>query len=175
MKMSCFDQSLVTAFIERNGKFLMFHKKPDVPDEFGVTEGEWGGVTGEQYPRDIIGEVVKREVFERTGLTLQRWKYRAAVEFWDVNRRGKRVCFFYCDKFKGKLLPENEYGTYEWVDKNKVLELSLSRADRIFLKKVIGENRKFLFFQGLFDLKGKYIRAIIDTDNTFVPQSEWDI
>lgn len=172
----CIRRVLNVAYLERSGKILMCHLNEDAKKTLKLDDAEWTGILCFDTQCEVPGEVMKRYVFEKSGFTMQRYKMKNAIEFWTDRLHAQRQHTFYCDKFKGKLVQEDEYGTLEWVKKEQIKDLKLWRADRMFFKKNYEEGRKFFFFQGRYTEDGEFIRATLYQDNdTFLKKEEWDV
>ena len=153
----------------------MFRINPEAKQETPLYNAEWTGVHGLQYGFENAGDCIKRVVFEKTGITMQRYKLRCVLDFWNLRREVERVNCFYCDKFKGKLQPRDDGGTYEWIPKDEIKNLKLWRADRMFFKKNMEEGMDFYYFQGVFTFTGDYIRGSLYPNKEFVKPEEWDV
>ena len=100
-----------------------------------------------------------REVYEETGLCLSSWRFRAVVTFvsdqWDT----EYMHLFTADSFSGRLKSCDE-GELEWVDRDRLTELSIWEGDKIFLR-LLREDAPF------FSLKLSYhgdrlVSAVLD-------------
>ena len=89
-----------------------------------------------------------REVYEETGLTLESYHLRGIVTFLSDCWEGEYMFLYTSDQFSGEIRVCDE-GDLQWVEKEKVMDLSLWEGDRIFLKKLM-EN------EGYFSLKLRY-------------------
>ncbi len=171
----CIKRVLNVAFIERSGKILMCKLNDEAKEKLQLDDADWTGVLGYQCQTEVPGESIRRHVFEKTNITMQRYKMKNVIEFWTDRTHGQRIQCFHCDKFKGKLVQDDEYGTYEWVRKEDIPYLKLWRADRMFFKKNMDEGMKFFFFQGYYTLDGEYIRASLFQSRDFLKRKEWDV
>lgn len=171
----CVRRVLNVAYLERNGKILMCHLNEKAREELKLDDAEWTGILCFDSQTEVPGELMKRAVFEKSGFTMQRYKMKNAIEFWTDRTHAQRQHTFYCDKFKGKLLQEDEYGTLEWVPVERIKELKLWRADRMFFKKNYHEGMKFFFYQGYYTEDNRFIRAtLFQNPKKFLRKEEWD-
>lgn len=143
-------------YIEQNDHYLMLHrvKKKEDPNA-----GKWIGVGGKFEEGESPEECVKREVLEETGLTLAFPRLRGIVTFVSDVFPAEYMFLFTADHFTGTLHSCDE-GELAWIEKKKVLSLSLWEGDRVFLR-LLAEERPF------FSLKLSYqgdqlVSAVLD-------------
>ena len=108
-------------------------------------------------------ECLLREVREETGYELRNFKFRGIVTF-IFEKFGKEIAeymhLFSAKNVAGEPIDCNE-GVFEWVDKNKVYDLSLWEGDKIFLKLL--ENRSdFFSLKLVYDSDEKLIEVLLD-------------
>ncbi|MBQ8393272.1 MAG: 8-oxo-dGTP diphosphatase [Clostridia bacterium] len=116
-------------YIEKDGAYLMLHKASRKNDG---NDGKWLGVGGHFEEKESPFDCVTREVYEETGLTLIKPKYRGLVTFVSDKYETELMHLFTCTEFTGELssCPEGELC---WVDKAKVRELPMWEGDKVFL------------------------------------------
>lgn len=144
-------------YIENNrGEYLMLHrtKKPN-----DLNAGKWIGVGGKFEADETPEECLLREVYEETGLSLTRYRFRGIVTFLSNEWEGEYMHLFTADKYEGTLCDCNE-GELAWVPKKDVLKLNLWEGDHIFLRELL-ENDRF------FSLKLSYTGDVL-TDSSFI-------
>lgn len=90
-----------------------------------------------------------REVWEETGYTVTKWRYCGIVTFISDRYEAEHMHLFVCTDWNGKEIVCNE-GDLEWIEKKRLLELTMWEGDKIFLK-LIDEHVPF------FSLKLTYV------------------
>ena len=116
-------------YIERDGCYLMLHRTKKVNDE---NHDKWIGVGGKFEEGESPEECMLREVREETGLTLTAWRYRGIVTFVSDEWGGEYMHLFTADGYTGALRDCDE-GVLEWIDRDRLSELTLWEGDKIFL------------------------------------------
>lgn len=147
-------------YIERDNKYLMMHRTKKKND---INEDKWIGVGGHFEIGESPEECLLREVREETGYELRNFKFRGIVTF-IFEKFGKEIAeymhLFSAKNVAGEPIECNE-GVFEWVDKNKVYDLSLWEGDKIFLKLL--ENRSdFFSLKLVYDSDEKLIEVLLD-------------
>ncbi len=117
-------------YIEKDGQYLMLHR---VKKENDLNRDKWIGVGGKFEDKESPEECVLREAKEETGLTLTDYRYRGIVTFVSNEWPTEYMHLFTAHGFTGELI-ECDEGTLEWIDKKKLLELTLWEGDKIFLR-----------------------------------------
>ena len=120
-------------YIEQDGRFLMLHRTKKEND---ANHDKWIAPGGKFLEGETPEECMLREVWEETGLTLNRWRFRGIVTFLSDCWEGEYMFLYTADRFSGQL-KECDEGELQWVEKDKVLELKLWEGDKIFLKKLM--------------------------------------
>ncbi len=144
-------------YIENDhGEYLMLHRTKKQND---LNAGKWIGVGGKFEADETPEECLLREVYEETGLTLTRYRFRGIVTFLSNEWEGEYMHLFTADKYEGTLCDCNE-GELAWVPKNDVLKLNLWEGDHIFLRELL-KNDCF------FSLKLSYTGDVL-TDSSFI-------
>ena len=144
-------------YIENDhGEYLMLHRTKKQND---LNAGKWIGVGGKFEADETPEECLLREVYEETGLTLTRYRFRGIVTFLSNEWEGEYMHLFTADKYEGTLCDCNE-GELAWVPKNDVLKLNLWEGDHIFLRELLKNDR-------FFSLKLSYTGDLL-TDSSFI-------
>ena len=117
-------------YIERDGKYLMLHRTKKENDE---NKDKWIGIGGKFEAGESPEDCALREVREETGLTLTHWQYRGIVTFVSDEWGTEYMHLFTATGFEGEQRLCDE-GELAWIDKKKLLELTLWEGDRIFLR-----------------------------------------
>ena len=127
------------------GQTLLLHR---VKKENDVNKDKWVGVGGGFEDKESPEDCLLREVWEETGLTLTRYRYRGIVTFVSDRWETEYMHLFTADGYEGDLIECNE-GRLEWVDNEVIPTLPAWEGDRIFLN-LIAEDVPF------FSLKLEY-------------------
>ena len=144
-------------YIENDhGEYLILHRTKKQND---LNAGKWIGVGGKFEADETPEECLLREVYEETGLTLTRYRFRGIVTFLSNEWEGEYMHLFTADKYEGTLCDCNE-GELAWVPKNDVLKLNLWEGDHIFLRELLKNDR-------FFSLKLSYTGDVL-TDSSFI-------
>lgn len=117
-------------YIERGSQYLMLHRTKKNDD---VNRDKWLGIGGHIEPGESPMACILREAREETGLMLLDCTYRGLVRFRSDTDPDEDMHLFTAARFAGKLHSCDE-GDLEWIDKSRLLELTLWEGDRIFLK-----------------------------------------
>ena len=127
------------------GQTLLLHR---VKKENDVNKDKWVGVGGGFEDKESPEDCLLREVWEETGLTLTRYRYRGIGTFVSDRWETEYMHLFTADGYEGDLIECNE-GRLEWVDNEVIPTLPAWEGDRIFLR-LIAEDAPF------FSLKLEY-------------------
>ena len=117
-------------YIERGGAYLMLHRTKKVND---MNHDKWLGIGGHIEPGETPEACILRECREETGLTLLDCCYRGIVHFRSDIYPDEEMHLFTATRFEGDMIVCDE-GDLEWIDKTRLLALTLWEGDRIFLK-----------------------------------------
>jgi 8-oxo-dGTP diphosphatase len=82
-----------------------------------------------------------REVWEETGFTVTKWRYCGIVTFVHNIYDDEHMHIFVCTDWTGDQIVCNE-GDLEWIEKQRLLELTMWEGDKIFLR-LMDEHRPF--------------------------------
>ena len=127
------------------GQTLLLHR---VKKENDLNKDKWIGVGGGFEDKESPEDCLLREVYEETGLTLTRYRYRGIVTFVSDRWETEYMHLYTADRWTGDIIECNE-GTLEWVDNARIPDLPAWAGDRIFLQ-LIAEDAPF------FSLKLEY-------------------
>ena len=117
-------------YIERGDSYLMLHRTKKEND---LNHDKWIGVGGKFEAGEAPEECMLREAKEETGLTLTRWRYRGVETFDSDVWETEYMHLFTADAWTGELRACDE-GELAWIDREKLLSLTLWEGDRIFLR-----------------------------------------
>ena len=132
---------------ERNGQYLMIHR---TKKEHDANRDKWMGVGGHFEMGESPEDCMRREVWEETGLTVTAFRYRGIVTFVSDEWGTEYMHLFTATGFTGEQHACDE-GELRWIEKKRLLELTLWEGDKIFLR-LLDENIPFfslkLVYQG---------------------------
>ena len=138
-------------YLERDGQYLMLHR---VKKQDDASHDKWSGVGGKCEADESPDECMLREVHEETGLTVTSWRYRGIVTFISDIWPCEYMHLFTADRWhQDDLLPDNDAdvwnlpdcdeGDLQWVEKERLFDLTLWPGDRIFLRLIMDPERPF--------------------------------
>lgn len=119
-------------YIEKDNKYLMLHRTKKEND---MNKDKWIGIGGKIEEGETPVECILREAKEETGLTLNHVTYRGIIYFKNDYYYDEDMHLFTCTDFSGTI-KECDEGTLEWIDKDKLFDLTLWEGDKIFLKEL---------------------------------------
>lgn len=117
-------------YIERGNQYLMLHRTKKADDE---NRDKWIGIGGHIEPGETPLACILRECREETGLTLLDARYRGVVHFRSDVWPDEDMHLFTATRFEGTMT-ECDEGELAWIDKDRLLELTLWEGDKIFLE-----------------------------------------
>lgn len=117
-------------YLEKDGRYLMLHRTKKENDE---NRDKWIGVGGKFEKDESPEDCMLREVEEETGLKVNGWRYRGIVTFVSDVYGCEYMHLFHCHEWTGEIKTCDE-GELEWIEKQKLLDLTMWQGDRIFLK-----------------------------------------
>lgn len=143
-------------YIEKDGKYLMLHR---IKKENDVNRDKWIGIGGKFEDGESPEECMLREAKEETGLDINRYSFRAIVTFVSDIYETEYMHLFTADGFTGNISDCDE-GCLEWIEKEKLYDLTLWEGDRIFLKLI---EKPCPFFSLKLEYRGdKLVSAVLD-------------
>ncbi len=127
-------QNTTLCYIEKDDQYLMLHR---VKKENDVNHDKWVGIGGHFEENESPEECAVREIFEETGLKVDRvgenaLKYRGIVTFVSDIYEGEYMHLFTCKSFSGEPTDCSE-GIPKWVKKSELKNLNQWEGDFIFL------------------------------------------
>lgn len=117
-------------YLERDGRYLMLHRTKKVNDE---NHDKWIGVGGKFEDGESPEDCMRREIFEETGLTVTKFRYRGIVTFVSDRWECEYMHLFTCTDWTG-VQKECDEGELAWIDQRALYDLTLWQGDRIFLE-----------------------------------------
>ena len=129
----------------------MLHR---VKKQNDASHDKWIGVGGKCEADESPDECMLREVKEETGLTITSWHYRGIVTFISDIWPCEYMHLFsadgwYTDNSLAKSenniqeLPDCNEGDLQWIDKDRLFNLTLWPGDRIFLRLIMNPDQPF--------------------------------
>ena len=132
-------------YIERGSQYLMLHR---VKKQNDINKDKWIGIGGKFEPGESPEDCLLREAREETGLTLTDYRYRGIVTFVS-GADTEYMHLFTATGFEGQIKPCDE-GDLEWIEKKKLLDLTLWEGDKIFLR-LLEEEIPFFSLKLVYD------------------------
>lgn len=127
-------------YLEKDGKYLMLLRNKKKNDE---NANKYIGVGGHVEEGETILQCAKREVYEETGLTMNKATYKGIVDFYKDGKSSIERMYLYTSKdFVGEVKDCDE-GTLEWVPIDKMEELPLWDGDKVFMPLIPIRDRAF--------------------------------
>ncbi len=126
-------------YLERGDQYLMLHR---VKKENDASHDKWIGVGGKCEPDESPDECMLREVKEETGLDLLQWRYRGIVTFISDVWPCEYMHLFTASEWTGEEIVCDE-GDLQWVDKQRLFDLTLWEGDKIFLRLLMDPTQPF--------------------------------
>lgn len=117
-------------YIERGHQYLMLHRTKKANDE---NHDKWIGIGGHFEPGETPLACILRECREETGLTLIEPRYRGIVHFRSDVWPDEDMHLFSAGRFEGEVTDCDE-GELAWIDRDRLLALTLWEGDKIFLR-----------------------------------------
>ena len=136
------------------GQTLLLHR---VKKENDLNKDKWIGVGGGFEDKESPEDCLLREVYEETGLTLTRWRYRGIVTFVSDRWETEYMHLYTADGWTGDIIECNE-GTLEWVDNARIPDLPAWAGDRIFLRLIAADAP---FFSLKLEYTGEALTAAV--------------
>ena len=117
-------------YIERDDQYLMLHRTRKEQDE---NKDKWIGIGGKFEAGESPEDCLLRECREETGLTLTDYRFRGLVTFVSDEWGTEYMHLFTATGFEGEQHLCDE-GELAWIEKKRLLELTLWEGDKIFLR-----------------------------------------
>lgn len=133
-------------YLERGNQYLMLHR---VKKQNDASHDKWIGVGGKCEADESPDECMLREVKEETGLDVLKWRYRGIVTFISDVWPCEYMHLFTASEWSGQEIVCDE-GDLEWIDKQRLFDLTLWEGDKIFLRLLMDSGQPF------FSLKLEY-------------------
>ena len=75
-----------------------------------------------------------REVYEETGLTLTKYRFRGIVTFLSDIYETEYMYLYTAEEYSGQMLEDCNEGNLEWVKKKDIEDLKIWEGDKIFFR-----------------------------------------
>lgn len=133
-------------YVKRDGYTLMVYRNRKVND---IHEGKWNGLGGKFEAGEMPEECITREVYEESGLSIQKPKLCGLLTFPNFKGNDWYVFVFTAQDFSGELIDSPE-GRLEWIPDKNILDLNLWESDHIFMPWI----QEGKFFSAKFEYEG---------------------
>ncbi len=147
-------KSTTLCYLERGSQYLMLHRTKKEND---LNHDKWLGVGGKFEEGESPEDCMLREVWEETGFTVTKWRYCGIVTFVSNLWEAEHMHLFVCNEWTGEQIVCNE-GDLEWIEKKRLLELTMWEGDKIFLKLI---DEKAPFFSLKLTYKGDDLQEAV--------------
>ena len=149
-------------YLERNRQYLMLHRIKKRNDE---NHEKWIGIGGKLEAGESPFDCARREILEETGLTVGALRYRGFITFVSERYGTEYMHLFSATDFRGEIKKECDEGELEWIDKQKLYDLTLWEGDRIFLALLDTEER-FFSLKLVYDAEGHLLSHALDVSSS---------
>ncbi len=147
-------KSTTLCYLERGSQYLMLHRTKKEND---LNHDKWLGVGGKFEEGESPEDCMLREVWEETGFTVTKWRYCGIVTFVSDLWEAEHMHLFVCNDWTGEQIVCNE-GDLEWIEKKRLLELTMWEGDKIFLQLI---DEKAPFFSLKLTYKGDDLQEAV--------------
>lgn len=130
-------------YIEKDDQYLMLLRNKKKIDE---NKGKWIGIGGKFEEGESPDECLVREVYEETGLKLERYQFRGIVTFVSDEWGTQYMHLYTASAFSGTM-KECDEGELRWIPKSEILSLNLWEGDRAFLIPLLKAESSLLFLK----------------------------
>ena len=119
---------------------LVHRNKRKEDDHFG----KYNGLGGKMHRRETVSGCMQREIKEEAGIDCLNMVLKGTINWTDFGKKNEDWLgfIFLIDQFSGDVFSENEEGSLEWIDIDKVYDLPLWEGDRYFLDDVFSNATK---------------------------------
>ena len=125
-------------YLTCKNQVLMLHR---VKKDHDINAGKWIGVGGHLEAGETPIMCARREIYEETGLFVQKLRLRGIVDFFSGKDLGEHM-YLYTGEVDSMEVRECNEGVLHWFPKRDILQLNLWEGDRIFLR-YLAEDRPF--------------------------------
>lgn len=120
-------------YVESEDKesYLMLHRVKKVND---INHDKWIGVGGKFEKDESPEECLLREVYEETGLTLTKYRFRGIITFLSDKYETEYMHLYTAEEYLGQMVEDCNEGNLEWVKKKDIENLKIWEGDKIFFR-----------------------------------------
>ena len=140
-------KTTTVCYIECDGKYLMIHR---VKKQNDPNKDKWIGIGGKLEAGESPFDCIRREVYEETGLTLDKVNYRGIITFVSNEFGTEYMHLFTSSDFHGEINPTCDEGVLEWIEKDRLINIPMWEGDKIFLR-LIDTNTKFFSLKLVYE------------------------
>ena len=134
--------------------------------EHDINAGKWIGVGGKAEAGESIRSGALREIREETGILPDSLDFRGIVNFMYEGEESECM-WLYTAETTSTEVPECSEGTLAWIKEEDIMDLELWEGDRIFLKKLLENDRELIGLDLWYDSSGNLIRT-----SEFIPDPQ---
>ncbi len=140
-------KTTTVCYIECDGKYLMIHR---VKKQNDPNKDKWIGIGGKLEAGESPFDCIRREVYEETGLTLDKVNYRGIITFVSNEFGTEYMHLFTSSDFHGEINPTCDEGVLEWIEKDRLINIPMWEGDKIFLR-LIDTDTKFFSLKLVYE------------------------
>lgn len=120
-------------------KVLLIHRNARSDDDH---LGKYNGLGGKMEANEDVVSCMKREILEEAGIECLDISLRGTINWTGFGPSGEDWLgfIFRVDAFKGTPYKKNNEGSLEWVEVDKIEELSIWEGDRYFLPLIFDQD-----------------------------------
>ncbi|RLK62588.1 8-oxo-dGTP diphosphatase [Atopobacter sp. AH10] len=140
-------------YLEREGKFLMMLRNKKKVD---INANKWLGVGGKVEAGESPYQAALREVYEETGYVVDDLKARGIITFL-YDQDEALYIFLYTGRAKEGDPCVCDEGELHYIEKEKILDLDLWEGDRVFLKRLLENDPRFMDIRLVYDKEDRLL------------------
>lgn len=134
-------------YLERDGKILMMLRNKKKVD---INANKWLGVGGKVEVGESPYQAAIREVEEETGYRMEQLEARGVITFLYAEDEPLYI-FLYTGQAPDEDPIDCDEGELHYIDKGKILDLPIWEGDRVFLKRLLAEDHRFMDIRLVYD------------------------
>lgn len=119
----------------------------------------WAFPGGHLENNESLTECVKREIFEETGIVLEKVVFKGVANIFNTVTGVRHIIFNYCAQYNGNIIKsDTSEGRVTWVKKNHIKEMNLAEGMEYRLPLFLQEGIRELYIE--WDSDNGYTRVV---------------